>query len=450
MVCYTIFMMDLRKWKDKRICVAVSGGVDSIALLHYAKQRSEECGFSLSAVHCEHGIRGEESLSDMRFVQRICMDWRIPLYCFSENCVQKSVLEKTSLETAARDFRYACFQSILDENKADIIALAHHKDDEAETVLFRLARGTALSGIKGMTEENGCFVRPFLTWTRKQIVAYAQENGISYQEDSTNFQTDATRNKLRLEVLPRLEDAVEGAVENIARFALLAEEDDALLYEYAKSLIAEEKSGGYLLSFSEKRPLFSRACLWIMKKMGVEKDYTSKHIESVYDLQKAERGSKISLPKEIEAKKTEKGIEFYKKEEKINIVLPPEKKFDETGFDGGMYEVNVFFVPPALKNGYPVLRIDGDRLPKDAVFRFRREGDEISRFGGGRKTLKKVFNEKKFPVEERQYVPLIADADGEVYVICGVEISEKVKITENTKNPLYITLQKKEETKDAQ
>ena len=435
-------MMDLRKWKDKRICVAVSGGVDSVALLHYLKRCSEEYGFSLSAVHCEHGIRGEESVSDMRFVEKLCEEWKIPLRCFSENCIDKSVREKTSLETAARDFRYACFQTVLEENQADIIALAHHKDDEAETVLFRLARGTSLSGVKGMTEENGCYVRPFLSWSKKEIASYAKKNGLSYREDATNSQTDVTRNKIRLEILPHLETAVDGAVDNITRFALLAEEDDALLYEYAQTLIVEDAYGLSVL-FSQKKPLFSRACLTVMKKMGIEKDYTAKHIESVFALQGLERGSKICLPNNVEAKKTEKGILFYIKKEEISVALPPEKDFDENGFDGGRYEVKVFFAPPLFENEYPILRIDGECLPKDAVFRFRKEGDEILRFGGGRKRLKKVFNEKKIPVEERGYIPLIAGKDGEVYAICGVEISEKVKITENTKKTLYITLQKR-------
>ncbi len=181
---YTISMMDLQKYKDKRICVAVSGGADSVCLLHYLKSMQSECGFSLSAVHCEHGIRGEESLADMRFVQDLCKQWGVELFLFSETCLGRAKRDKTSLETAARDFRYESFLTLVQGGKIDFIATAHHKDDDAETVLFRLARGTSLSGVGGMYEENGYLLRPFLSWTRGEIEEYAKKHALSYRVDS--------------------------------------------------------------------------------------------------------------------------------------------------------------------------------------------------------------------------------------------------------------------------
>ena len=147
--------MNLEKFFGKRICVAVSGGADSVALLCALKNERAEKGFSLCAAHCEHGIRGEESLADMRFVQALCCEWGIELYLFSEDCLARAKREKQSVETAARNFRYACFQQIINEGKADYIALAHHKNDEAETVLLHLARGASLTGAGAMQEESG-------------------------------------------------------------------------------------------------------------------------------------------------------------------------------------------------------------------------------------------------------------------------------------------------------
>ena len=265
-------MMDLRNFSNKRICVAVSGGVDSVTLLHYLKSCERECGYSLSAVHCEHGIRGEESLADMRFAEELCKAWGVPLFIFSEDCPARAKREKESLETAARNFRYESFTSLAEGNKVDFVALAHHKNDEAETVLFRLARGTSLTGVGGMAEMNGYLLRPLLSWTRAEIVEYAVKNNLSWREDQTNKETDATRNKLRLEVLPKLEEAVPGAAENLVRFASLASEDDALLYEYAeKLLLLEETDGETLVSvaFRDKKPLFRRACLLALKTLGV-------------------------------------------------------------------------------------------------------------------------------------------------------------------------------------
>ena len=441
-MCYTMSMMDLQNYKGKRICVAISGGVDSVCLLHSLKDLQKEFGFILSAVHCEHGIRGEDSLLDMRFVQSLCEGWGVPLFLFAEDCPARAAKGKVSLETAARAFRYACFASLVESGKADFIATAHHKNDDAETVLFRLARGTSLSGVGGIYEANGYLLRPFLSWTRAEIEEYAQKHALSYRVDRTNFETDATRNKLRLEVLPKLEEAINGACDSLVRFAKLASEDDELLYEYARPLLTVLDEG-ICVDFCEKKPLFRRACLLALKALGVEKDYTALHLESVYGLQSAERGARLDLPKGIVAEKTLEGIFFYPKRV-FAIGCNEEKPFDQQGFDGGRYEVKISSKPFEEDfSPWRVLRLDAEKLPKNALFRFRRDGDEMERFGGGRKSLKKVLNEEKIPCRERAHLPLIA-VDKEVYAVCGVEISEKVKITDDTKSVLYIGLKKKD------
>jgi len=440
--------MNLNDFSQKRICVAISGGVDSVALLHYLKGQEKACGFVLSAVHCEHGIRGEESLADAQFVKELCADWQVPLYTFFEDCPAKAVNEKISLETAARNFRRACFRTLLEENKADFIATAHHKNDDAETVLFRLARGASLTGVGGMSEVNGKILRPFLAFSKAEIHVYAQENGLAYREDATNASTAYTRNQLRLEVLPKLEESVPGAVDNLVRFSHLAAEDDALLYEYAKPLLSMDVDldGGQTvhLDFCQQKPLFRRACLLALKTLGVEKDYTALHLENAYALQKLQRGAKQTFPQGVEAERVEDGVLFYRKKTQTEKMCVAPKLFDKNGFDGGRYAVNVSSFPiEDEKNGWRILRVDGNKIPKNAVYRFRREGDEMERFGGGRKTLKKVFNEAKTPVSEREFLPLIADVDGkEVYVVCGVEISEKVKVTADTKETLYVAIHK--------
>lgn len=437
-------MMDLKAFSGKRICVAVSGGVDSTALLAYLYENADNFGYTLSVCHCEHGIRGEESLQDAEFVKALCMQYDLPMYSFAEDCIKKSKAEKTSLETAARDFRHACFKSIIEENKADYIATAHHKNDEAETVLFRLARGTSATGVGGMSATNGYFIRPFLAWTRQEIEAYAREKGLSYREDKTNLETEATRNKLRLEILPKLEEAVPGAMENLVRFSTLTSEDDKLLYEYAEGLLSKEEEG-FEVAFCDKKPLFTRAALLALKGLGLSKDYTAQHLESAFLLQGLERGAKLSLPKNIIAEKRLEGIFFSFVKEGKNEQKPEVKPFDLSGFDGGRYEVILSETPKGMgMDGWKGLCLDVEAIPQTAVFRFRKEGDYILRFGGGKKSLKKFFNEEKTPVSERGYLPLIAERDGgEVYAVCGVEISEKVKVTKKTKKVLYITLKKK-------
>lgn len=439
-------MLNLKKFLGKKVCVAASGGLDSTVLLHYLKAGEKEYGYSLCAVHCEHGIRGEESVGDMQFVKTLCEQWNVPLYVFQEDCPARAKREKVSLETAAREFRRECFAKLINEGKADRIATAHHLQDEAETVLFRLARGTSLSGVKGIAEENGFLIRPLIDWSKDKITAYAEQNNLAYRVDKTNFETDATRNKLRLNVFPALEEAVSGATENLARFAAIAAEDDEFLYKQSETLITRGDKH-ITVAFCEETPLFRRACLTAVKELGLVRDYTTLHLNALFDLQRLERGARVHLPQGVIAEKSGAGITFFLSEsEEVFPPLPQaEKRFTKNGFDGGRYEVKVLLTPPYKpQSPWKTLRVDGDKIPQDAAFRFRKEGDEIEKFGGGTQSLKKFFNDKKIPPKERGYLPLIASANGEkVYAVCGVEISERLKVTENTQRVFYIILQKK-------
>ncbi len=441
-MCYTNGMELCKGFENKIICVAVSGGADSVALLHFCKGCEKEGGYSLVAAHCEHGIRGEESIADMRFVEGLCRAWSIPLYCFQEDCVARAKREKVSLETAARNFRYACFSALLDEGKADYIATAHHRGDEAETVLFRLCRGASLSGAAAMREQSGVFLRPFLQRSKQDVFDYIQANGLSYREDRTNLETQATRNKLRLEILPALEAAIPESGKNLARFAALAAEDDALLYELSNGLL-RECEGGIEVAFCEKKPLFTRACLTALKRLGVERDYTSTHLNALYALQSLERGAQLSLPKGIRAKKREGGVFLFVENEEQLAPLAQEESCERDEFEGGRYAAKLSLAPPTdALEGWKILTLDREKLPKTAVFRFRKEGDTIRTFGGVTKSLKKFFNEKKIPVKAREGLPLLAEREsGVVYAVCGVEICEALKVDEGA-TPTYLYLRK--------
>ncbi len=427
-------MVDCKRFKNKRICVAVSGGADSVALLYYLKEQGE---YALSAIHCEHGIRGEESLADMRFVEELCRTWGIPLTVVRADCPALALENKESLETAARNFRYRTFFELLERGEADYIATAHHKGDEAETVLFRLARGSALAGVSGIKRESNKIIRPFLNRSKEEILRYVKEKGLKFCEDSTNTDREFTRNKLRLEVLPKLEEAVPGAAENLVRFAQKAAEDDALLYRLSASLIDGDR-----VEFCNEKPLFTRACLTVMKGLGMEKDYSALHLSALYELQTRERGAYLTLPNGLRAKKEESGVRFYLDGEEKLRPLNDEAPFDVRGYDGGRYEVKIDFVPDFEENTWKMLRCDLEKIPDGAVFRFRREGDYIYRFGGGKKSLKKFFNEEKVEVTAREGLPLIA-VGSEVYAVCGVEISKKIAVDSKTEKTAYIVTKEK-------
>ena len=428
--------LDLSHYKDKRICVAVSGGVDSMSLLHFLKENQAQFGYRLCAVNFEHGIRGADSVADSKFVQELCAKWGVELYSFSEDCIARAGREKVSVETSARNFRNEHYEQLLKTGKADVIATAHHANDVAETVLFRISRGSALSGAVGIKPVENGRIRPFLNKTKSEILAYATAHEIPYREDATNAETDATRNALRLQVLPVLQDRVPSAVKNIARFALSAAEDDKFLYELSKTLVEKTKDG-YRVRFSEQKPIFSRACLTAMKSLGIEKDYTQTHLNDLYSLQTLKLGARITLPKSVVAIRREEDIFLgYDRVEATEKLEPVNLK--KGTFRLGRYEISVFDEPFADSGTQKFLMIDYDKLPSGCVIRSRQEGDEFEKFGGGTKSLKRYMIDKKIPKELRD-IPIIAK-DNVVYAVFGTEISEKVRIDETTKTKTYLTI----------
>lgn len=398
----------LENFKGKKIAAAVSGGRDSMALLYYLFRHREEGGYSLCAVHCEHGIRGAESKRDEQFVRSYCEERGIPVFVFREDCPRLAKAEKKSLETVAREFRYRAFDSLLQEGKADLIATAHHREDNAETVLFRLCRGSSLAGLCGISERPG-FVRPLLHCSRAEIDAYLFKEGIPYREDSTNADSEYTRNFLRKEIFPRLEERIPGTTDAIDRFSLVAEEDERLLKELSLPLVAKNA-----VLLDERFPLFSRACLVVLKEMGVEVDYTFTHLRDLYDLQKKENGKRICLPCGVTAYREYDRI-FFQKGGKESIEIPFE-------------EVELCLAEGTEKKGV----FDGDRIPKGAVLRTRRNGDRFRPYGGGEKSLGDWFTDKKIPLREREAILLVAK-DSEVLIVVGYEISDRVKVTAETK-----------------
>ncbi len=414
--------LDLAAYRDKKICIALSGGGDSVALLHYFYRNAAKYGICLSAVNCEHGIRGENSLKDTAFVKNLCEKWNIPLYTYAALCLSLAKENKVSVETAARNFRYACFEELLQSSKVDFIATAHHQGDNAETVLFNLCRGASLTGMGGICERKG-YIRPLLSTPKSEIEKYLTENGLKYCHDETNDDTTITRNALRLKILPALEQIIPNAAAGITRFSALAREDDALLYELALPLVTFA-GGVFKITFSDKKPIFYRAALSALKRMGVEKDYTLVHLNALYALQTANNGERVSLPQDIVGVREYDGVALYRPESKADEELP----FGLGSFDLGGVSFSVIPREKMLKQGHGYINLY--KIPSSAVFRTREEGDIFTKFGGGTKKLKDYLIDKKIPRRTRDKLIVLADGK-DVLAIVGLEISDKVKVEEN-------------------
>lgn len=406
-------LFDAKPYEGKHICVALSGGVDSVCLLHFFTTCADQFHLTLSAVHIEHGIRGEESLRDFNFCKTLCKDWEIPLIFVQKDVPALSKAWKMGLEETARTVRYEVFDRILTEKHADLIATAHHADDVLETILFRLARGTSPAGMETIRSRKG-IIRPLLTVKKTEILQYAAENNLTHVDDSSNLDENITRNYIRRTVLPAFEKIHEGAGEHLLSFAALCARDDAFLKELAKTHIVEV-AGEKHVPVNLPEPLFSRACLMCL---DAKKDFTGANFSEIAKLKTLQSGRKIALLKGQEAAREYDDIVFYR---------------PETPQAAHVFSKNDY----CLEYFAGALKADLNKFPNDCVVRTRQEGDFIVPFGGRKKTLKKFFTDKKISARLGRKLRLIASGS-EIFAVFGVEISEKVKVDEQTKTVIFL------------
>ena len=278
------------------ILCAVSGGRDSVCLLHYLWTLGKERGFRVAAVHMDHGQR-PTAQRDVDFVQELCRQLSVPCYVYRRDVPEMARRWGVGLEEAGRRLRYEVFGLAAGEAGASFIATAHHADDQAETVLLNLLRGTGAEGLAGIPPVRGNIIRPMLETSRREIEAYLEENGLSHVEDETNGDLTLGRNRLRREVMPGLQQVHPGAGENICRTAELLRRENGYLDALAAEYLPKEG-----LSASRERLLEApevlrlRAVRLLCRRLPVgRKDFTAAHYEAMSGL--IEKGAgRLSLP----------------------------------------------------------------------------------------------------------------------------------------------------------
>lgn len=414
--------------------VACSGGADSMSLLYYLNSAKQSLGISIVAVTIDHGIR-ENSKNDVEFVVNYCNKNDIAVLKYSGNVPALAEKNKQTIEQAARDYRYGIFANLLTKKTVTKMALGHHMQDQAETILLNIFRGAGLAGAAGMDiVRDGVYVRPLLKTPKSEIMAYVNINEIPYVEDETNHSNDYARNYVRNQIMPLIRNKWKSADQTICNFGEICKKDN----DYINGTIADD---GLVLEdsstinipvtyFVYAEPAITRIILKAVKLIGVKSDLESKHIELIINLAlNSENGATINLPNKVVAIKEYNFVTISNK----NFAPKPKQwkfaigKTDITGF--GVLEVKK--VRKAQVGEYNHV-IDAKCLPKDAVWRYRQEGDMFEKFGGGTKSLSDYLSNKKIPRRRRTYLPVLASGK-EVYVIAGVEISNKVKTTESTK-----------------
>lgn len=431
--------------KGDSVCVAVSGGADSMCLLFLLNEMSPVLGISLSAVHVEHGIRGQSSIDDMEYVKRQCGELDIPLKTVQVDIPAAAEIAGTTLEETARNERYRIFSEL----KADRIALAHHINDQAETFIFNSIRGTGLRGLRGIVPVRGRYIRPLLCLTRQEIESYCLERHIEYREDITNSDIDIPRNRIRHMVIPELLKINEEGLRHISEAA----EDISAADEYIRSAVdkAFEKC---IISPADRPELeiiidldqFDRlhrveAAGVIMKAMtelaGRSKDIARRHIEAVLTLANGQSGHHLDLIY---------GIKAYK--EFRHLVLKKAGKYEISNPDKPAPQIEYSILQ---KKDVPMERIlDSGNYTKYIDYatirnvsalegRYRQTGDYIS-IKDGRKSLKDLLIDEKIPSGRRRELFLITQGSEIVWIPELGRIGERFKITDKTEKILRMGL----------
>ncbi len=412
--------------------VAVSGGADSMALLHFLFENKDNLDISVMAITVDHMLRGEKSMGDALFVRTWCKEHGIPCLVFTVDAGRIASERSVGIEDGARQARYEVFERLLKENKVDKIALAHHKGDQAETILMHILRGAGLSGAGGMDYVRNNYVRPFLDVSKDDIVRYCGANFVEYVEDETNSDITYNRNYLRNVVIPELKKRWEGAENNIVQFGKSCREDNEYILSHTSHdgiIIMGDMAKVPLIYFHYAKSVSSRIIFDALSKINVTKDIERKHIDMIFDLAESENGKKINLPNGLIAQREYDYITLYKTQKKIISEVFPIKT-GKTDF-AGIYEISVKRTNK-LEPKENMLMIDAKKVPENAVWRVRKAGDSFTKFGGGTKTLKNYLIDKKIPLRVRETLPVLASGN-EILCILGVEISDKVKLDEETK-----------------
>lgn len=255
--------------KGETVCVGLSGGADSVSLLHALKKLGDELGFKVRAVHINHGLRGEESERDMRFCERLCGELGIDIEVRRLNLAAAKEKHE-SLEECARKARYEAFAEVVGEDR---LATAHNLNDSAETVLLNLMRGTGLKGLCGIPPKRGNIIRPLIRCSRAEVEEYCRVSGLSYVTDSTNLSDDYTRNKVRHRIIPEMLKINPALPDVISRMTELLREDSDYLEALAEKALADSAFGmGYRAEELARlpNPIKSRAVRKILSDGGIE------------------------------------------------------------------------------------------------------------------------------------------------------------------------------------
>lgn len=464
-----------------RVGVAVSGGADSVALLLLLLELCEKLGVVLSVVHFNHKLRGKASDADETFVAKLAAKYGLEFHSATADIAKKAKKERANLEDAGRRARYDYFRSLIDSGMCSRIAVAHTADDQAETVLAHILRGTGLAGLGGIHTAAGSVFRPLLNIRGEELRAYLRRKKQSWREDATNRDTKRLRARIRKKLLPLLEKQFQSAVvEHLTTLAELAREDEALLEALARQKIAGEvrkrdgalhlpldellaarAKGVFNTEFTEKsgsKALATRMVRHIVEQMKPRQgELGAKHVDSVLELARTGRnGSSLMLPGGVEVRKDREALVFraIKKSEAnvtraanhsftYNIALSRNTQDVNVPELGCVFHLKVIDWPSTgEENNHREMVLDLERLRTPLVLRNWRPGDRLRPSGHqNARKLKRLLNEKHISRWEREGWPVLTSDESLVWAR-GFPVAAEFAANEKTRSGIVIAEEK--------
>lgn len=404
-----------------RILCAVSGGADSMCMLHLLHALAPERGFTVHAAHFNHRLRGEESQRDEEFVRAWCRRNGIPFLSGGADVAAEAAQRGRGIEETARLLRYEFLERAAEGCGASRIATAHTANDNAETLLLHLVRGAGLQGLSGIPPRRGNIVRPLLGVTRAEVEEYCARNGVAYVEDSTNRDEAYARNYLRLRVMPLLEQMNPHAAESLSAAARRLREDHEYLTDRTRALCGQSQLTPEGLSIpvellnSQPPAIANRAARLLLEQAGGGQNCTAAHIEAVLSLC---RSSAPSAQADLPALHVRRVYDRLILSPKKPPAAPPQRTplFEDGvtvyGDTGWSVLCRPARCPEEGGKNSDSFFLSRDKIRGSLILRPRQTGDQISLAGRPRKSLKKLFIDEKLPLRQRELLPVLADDSG--------------------------------------
>lgn len=436
------------------VIIGVSGGPDSMALLHILNSLKQELNFSIVVAHLNHCLR-EQAFAEEQFVKQKCAAWDIPFYTRTVKIHDLAVRHKRSIEEEGRYCRYQFFSDLKTELGASRIATAHHYDDVAETVLLHLLRGTGIKGLRGIIPVSGSLIRPLLSVNKQQLKVYLDKHRIRYCLDNSNEDTVYVRNRIRHDLIPYLQREFNPRIiDSLNQLAIIAQEEnqvledetrhiwqDIILKEEKETIIIDRLVLANYLPGHQRRIIKNALCL-----LAGETEWNMEDINMVMKVCSREGSSRIiHLKKGIRVNKAYNQLIFTGSNPKTDkfsypVCIPGLVEIKETKetyyFD--LIERNQF------KQIEGQIYLDYSKLTGPLVLRSRKDGDKFSPQGlNGHKKLKNFFIDQKVPFIERDRIPILASPEN-IYAVLGYRISELASVDADTTQMVVIKKEKKD------